>query len=125
MQMYFVCRLRLQLLKNLLRLCFSRRRAHGAVLDKVFDPGDFGRASGQEKMTTVVLAASKDAHTLAVLIEGCSETVEETSSSSQVNAKADYINRKSKPPSTSGSLFPPLPPSTNGPLHEGQRWRAE
>ena len=32
---YFIRRLRLQLLKNLLRLCFSCR-AHGAVFDGIF-----------------------------------------------------------------------------------------
>lgn len=37
--MYFVRRLRLQLLKNPLRLCFSCRGTHGAVSDGVLDSG--------------------------------------------------------------------------------------
>lgn len=52
MMMYFVRRLRLQLLKNLLRLCFSCG-AHGAVVDDSLRLARNRRYSVQASTTTV------------------------------------------------------------------------
>ena len=61
---YFIRRLRFQLLKDLLRLCFSCR-AHDALLYRIFVPGELGE--GQEEMRmTVIVAASKEAPTCAI-----------------------------------------------------------